>query len=240
MSGTDLSRALGECYEAARSGYELASDEKTVLDKILSSAEDKIRETAIEYKTSPCEIVGIGETLEGQLADIQGAVDDLRISFSEDLENLEKDLSKFSITLFGRTMAGKSTLMEVLTEGDGSAIGMGAQRTTRDIRRYEWNGLAVTDVPGIGAFEGEEDTRLAFDAAKTADLIVFLLTDDAPQAVEADCFRQVKDLGKPVSSGCASFGSRMVTVAPAPGWLSMVSVPPHSCCSRACTLSMPR
>ena len=95
-------------------------------------------------------------------------------------------------------MAGKSTLMEVLTEGDGSAIGMGAQRTTRDIRRYEWNGLAVTDVPGIGAFEGEEDTRLAFDAAKTADLIVFLLTDDAPQAVEADCFRQVKDLGKPV------------------------------------------
>ena len=95
-------------------------------------------------------------------------------------------------------MAGKSTLMEVLTEGDGSAIGMGAQRTTRDIRKYEWNGLSVTDVPGIGAFEGEEDTRLAFDAAKTADLIVFLLTDDAPQAVEADCFRQVKDLGKPV------------------------------------------
>ena len=27
---------------------------------------------------------------------------------------------------------------------------------------------------------------------------MFLLTDDAPQAVEADCFRQVKDLGKPV------------------------------------------
>ena len=198
MADTDLSKVLTECHEAARSGYELASDEKAVLDEILSSAEDKIRETALEYKTSPCEVVGIGETLEGQLADIQGAVDDLRISFAEDLDNLEKDLSKFSITLFGRTMAGKSTLMEVLTEGDGSAIGMGAQRTTRDIRRYEWNGLAVTDVPGIGAFEGEEDTRLAFDAAKTADLIVFLLSDDAPQAVEADCFRQVKDLGKPV------------------------------------------
>ena len=69
------------------------------------------------------------------------------MSFSEDLDALERDLEKFSITLFGRTMAGKSTLMEVLTEGDGSAIGMGAQRTTRDIRSYEWNGLAVTDVP---------------------------------------------------------------------------------------------
>lgn len=198
MPQTDLTKALSECYEAAKSGYELAADERAVLDKILESAEDNIRETAIEYKASPCEVIGLGEALEGQLADIQQSVDSLRISFTEDLNALKDDLEKFSVTLFGRTMAGKSTLMEVLTEGDGSAIGMGAQRTTRDIRRYEWNGLAVTDVPGIGAFEGEEDTRLAFDAAKTADLIVFLLTDDAPQAVEADCFRQVKDLGKPV------------------------------------------
>ena len=198
MPETDLTKALSECYEAAKSGYELASDEKSALDNILRSAEDTIRETAIEYKASPCEVIGLGETLEGQLSDIQQSVDNLRLSFTEDLEALKGDLEKFSVTLFGRTMAGKSTLMEVLTEGDGSAIGMGAQRTTRDIRRYEWNGLAVTDVPGIGAFEGEEDTRLAFDAAKTADLIVFLLTNDAPQAVEADCFRQVKDLGKPV------------------------------------------
>ena len=198
MPQTDLTKALSGCYEAAKRGYELAADEASALDKILVEAEDTIRETAIEYKASPCEVIGLGETLEGQLADIQQSVDNLRLSFTEDLEALKGDLEKFSVTLFGRTMAGKSTLMEVLTEGDGSAIGMGAQRTTRDIRRYEWNGLAVTDVPGIGAFEGEEDTRLAFDAAKTADLIVFLLTDDAPQAVEADCFRQVKDLGKPV------------------------------------------
>ena len=198
MADTDLTKVLDECCTAAKGGYELALNEKNALDCILTSAENKIRETAIEYKTSPCEVTGMGEVLESQLAEIDGAVNDLRLTFTEDLETLKGDLEKFSITLFGRTMAGKSTLMEVLTEGDGSAIGMGAQRTTRDIRRYVWNGLAVTDVPGIGAFEGEEDTRLAFDAAKTADLIVFLLTDDAPQAVEAECFSQVKDLGKPV------------------------------------------
>ena len=198
MADTDLTKVLDECCTAAKGGYELALNEKNALDGILTSAENKIRETAIEYKISPCEVTGMGEVLESQLAEIDGAVNDLRLTFTEDLETLKGDLEKFSITLFGRTMAGKSTLMEVLTEGDGSAIGMGAQRTTRDIRRYVWNGLAVTDVPGIGAFEGEEDTRLAFDAAKTADLIVFLLTDDAPQAVEAECFSQVKDLGKPV------------------------------------------
>ncbi len=198
MADTDLTKVLDECCTAAKGGYELALNEKNALDGILTSAENKIRETAIEYKTSPCEVTGMGDVLESQLAEIDGAVNDLRLTFTEDLETLKGDLEKFSITLFGRTMAGKSTLMEVLTEGDGSAIGMGAQRTTRDIRRYVWNGLAVTDVPGIGAFEGEEDTRLAFNAAKTADLIVFLLTDDAPQAIEAECFSQVKDLGKPV------------------------------------------
>ena len=145
MPQTDLTKALSECYEAAKSGYQLAADERAVLDKILESAEDNIRETAIEYKASPCEVIGLGEALEGQLVDIQQSVDSLRISFTEDLNALKEDLEKFSVTLFGRTMAGKSTLMEVLTEGDGSAIGMGAQRTTRDIRRYEWNGLAVTE-----------------------------------------------------------------------------------------------
>ena len=198
MAKTDLSEALTECSLAAKSGYALASDERRVLDGILCSAEDKIKETFIEYKASPCQVIGIDETLENQLSEIQRFIDNLRVSFNEDLEYLGENLEKFSITLFGRTMAGKSTLMEVLTEGDGSAIGMGAQRTTRDIRKYEWNGLSVTDVPGIGAYEGDEDTRLAFDAAKTADLIIFLLTDDAPQAVEADCFRQVREFGKPV------------------------------------------
>lgn len=58
--------------------------------------------------------------------------------------------------------------------------------------------MEITDVPGIGAFEGEDDEQIAFEAAKTADLILFLFTDDAPQAVEADCFSKIINLGKPV------------------------------------------
>lgn len=46
----------------------------------------------------------------------------LSFAFKDDLETLHSNMSKFSITLFGRTMAGKSTLMEVLTEGDGNTI----------------------------------------------------------------------------------------------------------------------
>lgn len=80
-------------------------------------------------------------------------------------------------------MAGKSTLMEFLRHGDGSSIGKGAPRTTKDVHTYRWHGLDITDVPGIGAFNGEEDEMIAFDAAKRADLIIFLLTEDGPKPV---------------------------------------------------------
>ena len=58
--------------------------------------------------------------------------------------------------------------------------------------------MTVTDVPGIAAFEGEEDETVAFEAAKKSDLILFLLTDDAPQASEAECLNKILRLGKPV------------------------------------------
>ena len=81
-------------------------------------------------------------------------------------------------------MTGKSTLKEILTEGDGSSIGKGQQRTTRDVREYEWHGMKITDVPGVAAFGGEDDENIAFDAARKADLILFLISDNAPQEAE--------------------------------------------------------
>lgn len=69
------------------------------------------------------------DLLSQQLIDIESAFNNLSFAFKEDLENLRENLSKFSVTLFGRTMAGKSTLMEILTNGDGLSIGNGAQRT---------------------------------------------------------------------------------------------------------------
>ncbi|MDE0306883.1 MAG: 50S ribosome-binding GTPase, partial [Albidovulum sp.] len=126
----------------------------------------------------------------------------LQQSSRNSLDEHRRSLDEFSVALFGRTMAGKSTLMEILTNGSGATIGQGAQRTTRDVRTYSWKGLRVTDVPGVAAFEGSEDEELAFQAAAKADLILFLITDDAPQPVEAECLAQVRALGKPVIGIC--------------------------------------
>ena len=193
-----MKKVLKECNKSAKTGYKIASAQEKNLNKALASAQEKIQNTIVDFNSSPCYAAEATELLEEQLVEIRNAFNRLSFAFKEDLQNLRYNLSKFSITLFGRTMAGKSTLMEILTEGDGSTIGKGAQRTTRDVRKYTWNGLEITDVPGIGAFEGEDDEQIAFEAAKTADIILFLITDDAPQIAEAECFSRIVNLGKPI------------------------------------------
>ena len=118
------------------------------------------------------------------------------------LERKSDGQPSYNITLFGRTGTGKSTLMEILTNGEGKTIGKGAQRTTRDVRSYEWKGLKITDVPGVAAFGGEEDADAAHEAAKEADLIVFLVTDDAPQEAEARHLARLRQTGRPIIGVC--------------------------------------
>lgn len=198
MDEENLERVLKECNKSAKIGYKIASAQEKNLERILAAAQEKVQRTITDINHSPYRATEEIEPLEKQLAEIRDAFYHLSFEVKEELQNLGKNLSKFSITLFGRTMAGKSTLMEILTEGDGASIGKGSQRTTRDVRKYTWEGLEITDVPGIGAFEGEDDEKIAFRAARSADLILFLLTDDAPQAAEAECFSRIYDTGKPI------------------------------------------
>ncbi|MFN7658081.1 MAG: GTPase, partial [Dolichospermum sp.] len=79
------------------------------------------------------------------------------------LDKKRKHLKDFTVALFGRTKAGKSTLRETLTRGNGSTIGKGSQRTTRDVKEYSWQGLRLLDTPGIEAYQGDDDTNKAND-----------------------------------------------------------------------------
>ena len=147
MEETNLKQVLKECNKSAKTGYKIASAQEKNFNRALASAQEKVQSTIIDFNSSPCYAPEATELLEVQLVEIRDAFNRLSFAFKEDLQNLRENLSKFSVTLFGRTMAGKSTLMEILTEGDGSSIGKGSQRTTRDVRKYTWNGLEITDVP---------------------------------------------------------------------------------------------
>ncbi|MCR5657130.1 MAG: 50S ribosome-binding GTPase [Butyrivibrio sp.] len=199
MDEKQFKEELKQCKKSAGTGYRIAYQQAGRLNMTLLSAQDSIQQTIYDFNNSPCYISDATENLGNQLSEISDSFAKLSSSVDRELEKKRKNLSKFSITLFGRTMAGKSTLMEYLTHGNGERIGKGAQRTTLDVRNYKWNGLEITDVPGIGAaIDGQADEDKAFEAAKSADLIMFLLTDDAPQKVEADCLARVKELGKPI------------------------------------------
>ena len=199
---TELQQALDKCRRAARKGYRIAKDN---LDEIKGDI-DEISEDLERHLTSlsdgKVQTTDIERQTQKQLQQVVSELYSLHERSYASLKEKHAQLDKFSIALFGRTMSGKSTLMEILTNGDGSSIGKGGQRTTRDVRSYDWKGLKITDVPGIAAFEGRDDEDCAFEAAEQSDLVLFLVTDDAPQDSEAECLSRVRSLGKPILGIC--------------------------------------
>ena len=196
----NLNKELQECQDAAEEGYKLAQLRYEEIKAALAASEIKLSQTDAEQKQ--VKRIKDTELVAKQKAELQQLSKEIEI-IGENLQNLRKQSQYFSIVVYGRTMAGKSTLMEILTNGKGESIGKGSQRTTRDVRTYEWNGLRIMDVPGVCAFsENPEDARvdekIALEAAKSADLILFLLTSDPPQPDEAEKLAQLKNLGKPV------------------------------------------
>jgi len=193
-----LSEALVQCQLAARHGYDIARQNLRETSKAIRKVSKSLLQCLESIEDGSVRSPGIVDQLKEQLSIAINELEQLQRTSDLTLKERRKNLNNFTITLFGRTKAGKSTLMEILTQGDGQSIGKGAQRTTRDVRPYTWNSLEVIDVPGVAAFEGAEDEELAFKAAAKADLVLFLITDDAPQQAEAECLARVRRLGKPV------------------------------------------
>ena len=194
---SNLQQALESCNSAAEDGYPEASEHLREIGAIIEQAESQAALLGAAAETHD------GDGFIQQR--LTQAVEDMTSAHRESLQEIGDNrdrLGTFNITLFGRTMTGKSTLKEILTEGDGISIGKGQQRTTRDVREYEWHGMKIIDVPGVAAFGGEDDENTAFEAARKADLILFLITDDAPQEAEAEHLAGLRTLGVPVLGIC--------------------------------------
>ncbi|MCY4558129.1 MAG: GTPase domain-containing protein [Chloroflexi bacterium] len=189
---SELTGALSLCAAAAETGYLEASLNLELMEETIASAREQLDPS---WGSEPDQVL---EQLQAAVAAMTAAHEDALIEIEDNRERL----GTFNITIFGRTLAGKSTLMEILTRGDGSSIGRGAQRTTRDIRTYEWSEMRVSDIPGVAAYDGAEDERLAHRAAERADLIVYLITDDGPQPAEAEHLAVLRNTGVAVLGIC--------------------------------------
>lgn len=105
------------------------------------------------------------------------------------------------VVLLGRTQAGKSTLFSYLTGSDASPVGHGAQRFTRSVVAMPMAGRAdvvVVDTPGVGALDGDEDREMALDAARQADLVVWVATSNSQPSETASALSQVARWGAPM------------------------------------------
>ena len=191
----DIEKALHECQAYAQKGYDIASNTWNTIHQALLEEEQKV--TKVDKQQGKISRLADEELIKKKKQGL-ASFKEMDKELKQDLSYLQKQQKEFSVLVFGRTMVGKSTLMEIMTHGSGASIGNGSQRTTLDVRDYHWQGMKITDVPGIASFDGREDDRLALEAAKAADLILFLISDGEPQPEEAKHLAELRRLGKPV------------------------------------------
>lgn len=191
----DIEAALQECQAYAQKGYDIASNTWNTIHQALLAEERKVNK--VDKQQGRISRLADEELIKKKKQGLASFME-MDKELKQDLSYLQKQQKEFSVLVFGRTMVGKSTLMEIMTHGSGASIGNGSQRTTLDVRDYHWKGMKITDVPGIASFDGREDDRLALEAAKAADLILFLISDGEPQPEEAKHLAELRRLGKPV------------------------------------------
>ena len=188
----DLTEVLKAQKPFAQKGASNAVDAVNMLETTVTTASEELQAEIDRLELSNIRDDTVSKSLVSQLEKIKQDYSILPMKLRDKIDTLSR--SDFTITVFGKTTSGKSTLMEILTRGDGLSIGKGGQRTTRNVRRYKYKKLQLVDVPGIAAFGEHDDTDIAFGEAEKSDLILFLMKDDDVQVEVADCLNRIISL----------------------------------------------
>lgn len=191
-------KTLKDCRKIAKREYNEVSNKLKSLKKELTNSQKMLINiiSSIEKSDINDESVlnGISKVNDKTSELLENGFEKFEASFSKKSDNL----SEFTVTLFGRTKAGKSTIREALTNGDGSTIGKGAQRTTRDVKIYHWNHFRILDTPGFDSYKGEEDEKIAFSQLDETDIILFLITSDSIEESEFEKLTSIRRENKSV------------------------------------------
>lgn len=197
VSQVEFEEALRKCSEIANSAYNRSS----IYARKIESAIKKLNSYIIAINDEILNKKGADKfqfatTLKQIQLDIKTLSEDSVKDLVNSLDKKREHLKDFTVALFGRTKAGKSTLRETLTRGNGSTIGKGSQRTTRDVKEYSWQGLRLLDTPGIEAYKGDDDTQKANDIIDQSDIVLFLTSDDSVQPGEFQAMAQLQQINK--------------------------------------------
>ena len=91
-------------------------------------------------------------------------------------ETRETGEAPIRIAFAGQYGSGKSTIIRALTGRDDIQVGAGI--TTDRVQDYGWNGIIITDTPGIHTSIRPEHDWASYRAISQADLLVFVITNE--------------------------------------------------------------
>ena len=94
-----------------------------------------------------------------------------------------------NIVFVGQYSAGKSTILRMLTGRNDIAVGAGI--TTEQTSSYEWNGIVITDTPGIHTEQRPDHDEISYRAIAGADILVFTVTSQMFDSNIAAHFRKL-------------------------------------------------
>ncbi|MGY1631863.1 GTPase [Geodermatophilus sp. SYSU D01186] len=168
------------------------------MEKQLLALATGLDDTATSVIRRPVADAEVSATLGELAAALTGQATVLRDSAAAPASDVDE--RPFRVVLMGRTMAGKSTLFEFLSGGDGSRIGDGRQRYSRDscARSVRALGIEIVDTPGVGALDGQADFEAAFAEVPRADLILWVAANDATQEQTGEALGILAAAGKPL------------------------------------------
>ena len=100
----------------------------------------------------------------------------VRMMASTLAETGETGETPIRIAFAGQYGSGKSTLIRALTGRHDIQVGAGI--TTERVQDYGWNGIIITDTPGIHTSIRPEHDEAGYRAISQADLLVFVITNE--------------------------------------------------------------
>ncbi len=198
--GDNYKEAIEKCAEAAMEDLGVVEPAYRNVIRANSETVEKIeiykRGLSLETGLS----AGVAQTISSFINILNDEVVELTNHESDALEQKKRTISDFTISLIGRTKAGKSTLHAILTQQGKDRIGVGRQRTTRFNWVYQWNLLRIIDTPGIGSAEagGRKDEEIAESVLGESDIICFVVADDSILKDILEFIEKIALLNKPV------------------------------------------
>lgn len=181
-------RSAEKACERCKEQFHFIEDKKNFLLETFECIEDLISEMQSESLN-----VDLGEEIN-----VSEIVDDLSVTVGQIKDEMRRDINTlflkkkdnldwFTITFFGITNAGKSTLIEAIVGGKGGkTIGEGRHNTTKEVtvatQGINMPHIRILDTPG---FEGGKDFEiLAEEEVERTDLVVFVSSQKAPEVEE--------------------------------------------------------